>query len=402
MSQYTSYYLYQKYEKRGEQAWQPVYPDVFSIDGNGTMPLSAKTVDDPECGYTPQETPIYRWVTMDISTDWICDENCCSAATRWVQSSESDYVCSGTSKCYKEYEQESMDCEQTWQSTGNWRIGSLISSGSSDCGFFKRTVSTAFTCVVYDKHYLDENQVSYDYGATWITTSTTTGDLVEADSTYCGYVPPTPVIERKWEVTYGDGSVISAECDSISAITDGEIPWWYKYTDNYPVELIVGDCVSDLDLDGWHKDFMEKITLGNGITKIEYLQFSQCSKLSSFTMSNNVTLIDGDSFSYCGALTGITFSRNLKTIEGGAFKNCSGFTSITIPNSVTSIGYQTFYNCSGLNSIIVNSSTPPTLGGATFDNTNNCPIYVPAESVEAYKTATYWSNYASRITAITS
>ena len=119
-------------------------------------------------------------------------------------------------------------------------------------------------------------------------------------------------------------------------------------------------------------------------------------------MSNNVTLIDGDSFSYCGALTGITFSRNLKTIEGGAFKNCSGFTSITIPNSVTSIGYQTFYNCSGLNSIIVNSSTPPTLGGASFDNTNNCPIYVPAESVEAYKTATYWSNYASRITAITS
>jgi hypothetical protein len=35
-----------------------------------------------------------------------------------------------------------------------------------------------------------------------------------------------------------------------------------------------------------------------------------------------------------------------------------------------------------------------------FNNTNNCPIYVPAESVNAYKAASVWSNYASRIYAI--
>ena len=33
-----------------------------------------------------------------------------------------------------------------------------------------------------------------------------------------------------------------------------------------------------------------------------------------------------------------------------------------------------------------------------FVNTNKCPIYVPAESVEAYKTANRWTDYlASRI-----
>lgn len=37
-----------------------------------------------------------------------------------------------------------------------------------------------------------------------------------------------------------------------------------------------------------------------------------------------------------------------------------------------------------------------------FDNTNNTPIYVPVGSVEAYKSAQYWSDYADRIQAIPS
>jgi len=43
---------------------------------------------------------------------------------------------------------------------------------------------------------------------------------------------------------------------------------------------------------------------------------------------------------------------------------------------------------------------PPTLGSSTFDDTNNCPIYVPSGSVNAYKSASGWSTYADRIQAI--
>jgi len=35
-----------------------------------------------------------------------------------------------------------------------------------------------------------------------------------------------------------------------------------------------------------------------------------------------------------------------------------------------------------------------------FNETNNCPIYVPTSSVDAYKTATGWNSYSSRIQAI--
>ena len=53
-----------------------------------------------------------------------------------------------------------------------------------------------------------------------------------------------------------------------------------------------------------------------------------------------------------------------------------------------------------MKSVTVNATTPPTLGESALDYTNNCPIYVPAASVDVYKAASGWSTYASRIQAI--
>lgn len=52
MAAYSSYYLYQKYEKRGDQDWLPVYPNVFSFDADGTMPRVLKDSYDEECDTT--------------------------------------------------------------------------------------------------------------------------------------------------------------------------------------------------------------------------------------------------------------------------------------------------------------------------------------------------------------
>lgn len=42
----------------------------------------------------------------------------------------------------------------------------------------------------------------------------------------------------------------------------------------------------------------------------------------------------------------------------------------------------------------------PDIEWAVFIDTNNCPIYVPEASVDDYKTAEWWSDYADRIQAI--
>ena len=89
----TSYYLYQKYEQRGEQDSLPAYPNVWSINGDGTKSLNKKMDNDPACGYVPPVEPIYRWVNMDISTNWICDD-CEQPSTiyRWIKTDNTTCV----------------------------------------------------------------------------------------------------------------------------------------------------------------------------------------------------------------------------------------------------------------------------------------------------------------------
>ena len=103
----------------------------------------------------------------------------------------------------------------------------------------------------------------------------------------------------------------------------------------------------------------------------------------------------------CNSLTSITIPNSVTSIGGRAFSNCTGLTSVTIPNSVTSIGGGAFRDCNRLTSIICKATTPPSIKGfmQPFDNTNNCPIYVPKDSVDAYRTS--WAKYAAnRIQAI--
>ena len=165
------------------------------------------------------------------------------------------------------------------------------------------------------------------------------------------------------------------------------------------------------------------LTIPDGTTKIGYGAFYNCSRLTSVTIPNSVTSIGGSAFYSCSSLTSVTIPNSVTSIGGSAFNSCSSLTSVTIPNSVTSIGYgafsfcssltsvtisnsvtsidgSAFYGCSRLTSVTIKATTPPTLTSGAFNDTNNCPIYVPAESVDAYKTATNWSAYANRIQAI--
>ena len=111
------------------------------------------------------------------------------------------------------------------------------------------------------------------------------------------------------------------------------------------------------------------------------------------------TVKDTYTFDTLGEHT-VKYKLDGTSIADYAFSDCTAMTSITIPNSVIEIGRNSFYGCSALTSVTIKATTPPALMSNAFTNTNNCPIYVPAESVDAYKTATNWSELASRIQSI--
>ena len=166
---------------------------------------------------------------------------------------------------------------------------------------------------------------------------------------------------------------------------------------------------------------LTSITIPNSVTRIEDTVFSGCSGLTSITIPNSVTSIGSIAFYDCSVLESITIPNSVTSIERYAFSDCSGLTSIiveegnakydsrdncnaiietksntliagcknaVIPNTVTSIGEGVFFNCYALTSITFEGSTPPRFEEDVFKDVNkSIPVYVPANSIEAYKKA---------------
>ena len=143
-----------------------------------------------------------------------------------------------------------------------------------------------------------------------------------------------------------------------------------------------------------HVDFPENLkTIGT-------YAFGFCSSLASVTLPEDVTTIDYCAFYNDLNLTDINIPKNLIEIGDFAFSECSKLTTVIISDKIQTIGKCAFSECTSLISIRCEATTPPSGRADMFHDTNNCPIYVPSQSVEAYKTAQYWSEYAHRIKPI--
>ncbi len=111
-----------------------------------------------------------------------------------------------------------------------------------------------------------------------------------------------------------------------------------------------------------------------------------------------ITYIVESAFSWCKNLKSITIPNSVTTIGNSAFWDCENLTSITIPNSVIEIGDAAFRSCENLAEVYCKATTPPYLLDRAFEyNASGRKIYVPRESVEAYKSADGWKKYASAI-----
>ena len=187
---------------------------------------------------------------------------------------------------------------------------------------------------------------------------------------------------------------------SIGSRAFDDTPWWNSYsadTDNHYGNIIYINDVA-------YKATAITITsvaFKENTVSIGGNALAACASLSSINIPSSVTIISDWALASCTSLSSINIPNSVTIIGDYAFRHCHGLTSVAIPYNVTSIGIQAFYGCSGFTSVLVQATTPPTLGGIAFDNTNNCPIYVPSESLEAYKAATNWVGYASRIQSIT-
>ena len=143
---------------------------------------------------------------------------------------------------------------------------------------------------------------------------------------------------------------------------------------------------------------------GVAVTAIGSESFDQKDWLTSVTIPASVTSIGVTAFWNCPNLTSGTFAEEsqLAAIAAGAFAQC-GFTEITIPAGVTEIGAGAFAMCPDLIEVTVLAEMPPVVGDdpsmGLFDQCDSLTaILVPVGTVDAYKGADGWKEYADLIT----
>ena len=147
-------------------------------------------------------------------------------------------------------------------------------------------------------------------------------------------------------------------------------------------------------------------TYSNGVGVIEVYgelaiissgAFENCTTLTSINLPNSVSIIDRIAFMGCTNLASCDLPDSLVELGNNVFEGCSKLTTMTLPATMRSIGKSAFYECSGMKTLYCKSITPPTLGVSALSRTGSCKFYVPTQSLEEYKTTSYWKSYASRI-----
>ena len=188
---------------------------------------------------------------------------------------------------------------------------------------------------------------------------------------------------------------------------------------------------------------LQSITFPNNLKEIEESAFEEASLSGTVTFNTNATVVFGDkaffktkirklslpnikrlpysvlSMSYnleelhfnkvevlgFGAI-GWNFLKEINLentgiteIETVGISGCTALENVILPATIKVIGYDAFWYCQHLKTITINAVTPPTLVNYPFKDTSLQKVYVPKASVEKYKAAPFWKDFAAKIQA---
>jgi hypothetical protein len=99
---------------------------------------------------------------------------------------------------------------------------------------------------------------------------------------------------------------------------------------------------------------LTNVELNEGLERIDKWAFHRCKSLTSIIIPSTVKVIGKDAFSGCSQLRNVKLNEGLECIEGWAFQGCTSLTSIIIPSTVKEISGEAFKDCSQLRIVELN------------------------------------------------
>lgn len=179
-------------------------------------------------------------------------------------------------------------------------------------------------------------------------------------------------------------------------------PYAFSYLSSLKAVEIPNNVITTGNYAFYACSYLESITIPNSISHIGDGALYACYSLNSIVVEEGNSVYD--SRNNCNAIIETTTNslivacqntiipNSVTNIVEDAFFNCRNITSITLPNSVTNIEPFAFYFCSSLDTIYCYAITPPTTNQYAFEN-YDATLYVPCESLEAYKAHEVWGRF---------
>lgn len=140
-----------------------------------------------------------------------------------------------------------------------------------------------------------------------------------------------------------------------------------------------------------------------GITEISGYAFYYIRNLRSIEIPLGVNKIGPYSIAYCPNITHIDIPNSVEVISFRAFSGCNNLTTVIFADNskLVTVDEHAFTDCTSLTRVVLKAKKPPSIQATTFSNVpTTCVFEVPADALEAYKTAQYWSAIANQIVAI--
>lgn len=164
------------------------------------------------------------------------------------------------------------------------------------------------------------------------------------------------------------------------------------------------------------------------VTAIDDKAFEECGGVTSVTIPESVLSIGNDAFSFCSSLAEVVVADGRQPLSMGyipmlnaglfadapvatlylgreltytsrrgysPFSDNKSLASITIGANVSKLGEYMFAGCASVKNIILLNPTPPALASTSFSGiiTEECGLKVPVGAVEAYRSASGWSEF---------
>ena len=242
---------------------------------------------------------------------------------------------------------------------------------------------------------------------------------------------PKSVVNIGWFSFYGcynlssivveNGNPIYDSRDNCNAIIETASNTLFKGCVNTTIPNTI-TSIGDYAFDNvfiFRSDNPASIVIPNSVKSIGNAAFRDCTTLASVVLSEGLTSIGQFAFYGCYDLASITLPNSMTDIGDYAFSRCSSFKSVVIPDGVTSVGNGSFNSCSDLEFLTIGSGVQ-TFGWNVFEGTYalktvickivevpyvqfyfsgtafaDATLYVPAESIEAYKADYIWGQFGT-------